>query len=159
MASPYLISSSTVVAGTPESAYDALCAAPLEKLFTTRSGPIPPVSRVDGQVGAWGSGPGQSRTVVLSDGSGNLETLVGADRATQDYRYQLTDFQGPFKNLISSIDGQFTFVPEAGGTRVTWSWNLHPVNAVTRLVLPVVGFFWNKYAAAMWPRYAALVTA
>ena len=155
---PYLLSSSTVVAATPDDAYDTLCAAPLEKLFTTRSGPIPPVDRCDDQVGEWGS-LGQSRRVVLADGSGNLETLVGADRATQDYRYELTDFSGAFKALIKSIDGQFTFVPEGSGTRVTWSWTLHPTNAVTGLALPVFGFFWRRWAAGMWPRYAAMLPA
>ncbi len=158
MTAPYLLSSSTVVAASPEDAYDTLCAAPLEKLFTTRAGPIPYVVRCDGQVGEWGS-LGQTRTVVLSDGGGNLETLVGVDRATQDYRYELTDFKGPFKALITSIDGRFTFVPEGQGTRVIWSWSLHPVNPVTRLILPVVGFFWRRWAASMWPRYATMLPA
>ncbi|MFL6105317.1 MAG: SRPBCC family protein [Marmoricola sp.] len=158
MAAPYLLSSSTVVDASPQAAYDALVAAPLEELFTTSAGPIPPVVRCEGQVGEWGTS-GATRKVVLADGSGNLETMVGADRATQEYRYRLSDFEGPFKRLITSIDGQFTFVAEGAGTRVTWTWALNPVNAVTRLALPVVGFFWGRYATAMWPRYEALAVA
>ncbi|MFL6025108.1 MAG: SRPBCC family protein [Marmoricola sp.] len=158
MAAPYLLSSSTLVSASPEAAFDTLCAAPLEQLFTTRSGPIPPVVRCEGQQGEWGR-TGASRSVVLSDGTGNLETMVGGDRATQEYRYRLSDFQGPFKRLITSIDGQFTFVPEGSGTRVTWTWRLNPVNGATRLVLPVVGFFWSRYAADMWPRYSAMLPA
>jgi hypothetical protein len=158
MTSPYQLVSSTVVAATPEAAYDALCAAPLEVLFTSRSGPIPPVARCEGQAGEWGSS-GQTRTVVLSDGSSNLETLVAADRATQDYRYRLTDFKGPFKLLITSVDGQFAFAADGSRTRVTWTWSLHPVNAFTALALPVVGFFWRRWAAAMWPRYVARLSA
>ena len=154
MTAPYLLSSSTVVDSSPEAAYDTLVAAPLEELFTSRSGPIPPVARCDGQVGEWGT-LGQSRTVVLADGSSNLETLVGADRAALDYRYRLSDFTGPFKALITGVDGQFTFVPEGTGTRVTWSWKMHPVNPVTGALLPVVGFFWRRWAAAMWQRFAA----
>lgn len=156
MPTPYQLTSSTVVAATPEAAYDALCAAPLEALFSSRSGPIPPVTRCEGQVGDWGAA-GQTRTVVLADGSSNLETLVAADRATQDYRYRLSGFKGPFKLLITSVDGQFAFAPDGPGTRVTWTWALHPVNAVTALALPVVGFFWRRWADAMWPRYAARV--
>lgn len=158
MTAPYQLASSTVVAATPEAAYDALCAAPLEALFSSRSGPIAPVARCEGQVGEWGTA-GQSRTVVLRDGSNNLETLVAADRATQDYRYRLSDFKGPFKLLITSIDGQFSFAPEGSGTRVTWTWALHPVHGLTAPVLRVVGFFWRRWAAAMWPRYAARLTA
>lgn len=158
MVAPYLISSSTVIPAAGVAAYDALLAAPLEKLFPTRSGPIPAIARCEDQDGAWGT-LGQSRKVVLTDGSGNLETLVGADRDTQDYRYELTDFEGPFKALIATIDGQFTFVPEGDGTRVTWSWTMHPTNAVAGLILPVFGFFWRRWATAMWPRYQALVVA
>jgi hypothetical protein len=158
MAAPYLLTSSTVVAATPEAAYDALCAAPLEALFSSRSGPIPPVARCEGQVGEWGTA-GQTRTVVLADGSSNLEALVAADRATQEYRYRLSDFKGPFKLLITGVDGQFAFTPEGAGTRVTWTWALHSVNALTAPVLRVVGFFWRRWAAAMWPRYAARLTA
>src|SRR5690242_15377825 len=149
---PYLLSSSADFATTPEVAWDALVAAPLEVLFTERSGPIPPVVRCEGQAGAWGS-PGQTRTVVLSDGSSNLETLVGSDRATLDYRYVLSDFKGPFKALVRTIDGQFAFAPEGAGTRVTWTWSMHPTNPVGGLALRVVGVFWRRWAGRMWPRF------
>ncbi len=157
MAAPLHLTSSTRVDAAPDAAYDALVAAPLEELFTRRSGPIPPVVRCDGQVGTWGA-LGATRTVVLADGSSNLETLVGADRSTRDYRYRLTEFTGPFKLLVASVDGQFAFHPHGTGTHVTWSWVLHPTSTVSRLVLPVVGHFWRRWATAMWPRYAARLT-
>ena len=100
MTAPYLLTSSTVVAASPEDAYATVCAAPLEKLFTQRAGPIPYVVRCDGQVGEWGQRGARPGPWCSSDGGGNLETLVGADPATQDYRYELTDFEGPFKALI-----------------------------------------------------------
>ncbi len=156
MPAPFLLSSSTVVPVSPEAAYDGVMNAPLEKLFPHRSGAIPPVKECTGQVGAWGT-VGQTRTVVLADGSTNLETLVEADRVTPNYRYRLTGFTGPMKALVGSVDGQFSYVPEGNGTRVTWSWAIHPTNGVTRLALPVLGMFWRQWAAKMWPRYAALL--
>jgi hypothetical protein len=157
MTSPYLLTSSTVVAAPPESAFQAILDAPLEELFTTRSGPIPPVVRTDGQEGGWGAQVGQRRIVVLADGGTNVETLVAADRP-DDYRYHLSDFTGPMKALVAGVDGRFSFVAEGSGTRVTWSWQLQATNPVTRVLLPVMGVFWRRYAAAMWPRFAARLT-
>jgi hypothetical protein len=142
-----------VVDATPEAAFDAVLAAPLPELFNTRSGPIPPIRECTGQEGAWGT-VGQTRTVVLADGSTNLETLVAADRPGS-YRYRLSDFSGPMKALVASIDGQFAFGAEGAGTRVTWSWQMHATNPVMRMLLPGLGFFWRRYAADMWPRFAA----
>ncbi len=155
MPAPYLLSSSTVVPVAPEVAYDAVLAAPLEELFPHRSGAIPPVKECRGQLGDWGT-VGQTRTVVLADGGTNLETLVTADRPGGVYQYRLSDFTGAMKALVAGVDGQFSFVGEGSGTRVTWSWAIQPTNAVTRLVaLPVLGAFWKPYAAKMWPHYAA----
>jgi hypothetical protein len=157
MGAPYVVSSSTVVSATPEAAFDGVLAAPLPELFTDRAGPIPPVRECTGQQGAWGD-VGQTRTVVLADGSSNLETLVAADRPGS-YRYRLADFTGPMKLLIRSVDGEFAFRPEGQGTQVTWTWHMHPTNPAARLVLPVVARFWRRYAAGMWPRFAARLTA
>ncbi|HET9423345.1 MAG TPA: SRPBCC family protein [Nocardioides sp.] len=157
MSSPYLLSSSTVVGATPEAAFDGVLAAPLPELFVERSGPIPPIRECTGQEGAWGD-VGQTRTVVLADGGRNLETLVAADRPGS-YRYRLTDFSGPMKALVRSIDGEFAFAAEGNGTRVTWSWEMHAANPVARRLLPVMGFFWRRYADKMWPRYAARLPA
>jgi hypothetical protein len=153
MAAPYLLSSSTVVPVPPDVAYDGVVDAPLEELFAHRAGLIPPIRECRDQDGAWGT-IGQTRTVVLADGSTNLETLVVADRPGV-YRYRLSDFTGPFKALVAGVDGAFSFEAEGPGTRVTWSWSLRPTNPVARLGLPVLGVFWRQYAAKMWPRYSA----
>lgn len=157
MGGPYELSSSTVVRATPEAAYEAVLAAPLAELFPDRAGPIPPVRECTGQDGAWGT-VGQTRTVVLDDGSTNLETLVAADRP-RSYRYRLDDFTGPMKLLVGHVDGEFAFAPAGPGARVTWRWDLYPAHPPARLLLPVLGFFWRRYAAAMWPRYAARLPA
>jgi len=156
MGAPYVVSSSTVVEVTPEQAFDGVLAAPLSELFTERSGPIPPIRECRDQEGAWGE-PGQTRTIVLDDGSRNLETLVAADRPGS-YRYRLSDFTGAFKLLVRSVDGEFAFRPDRADrqrTRVTWTWQLHPTNPATRLLLPLLGIFWRGYAEKMWPRFAA----
>jgi hypothetical protein len=157
MVAPYLLSSSTVVPVSLEVAYDGVMNAPLETLFPHRAGVIPPIKECTGQDGPWAT-VGQTRTVVLTDGSSNLETLKKADRPGT-YQYQLSDFTGPMKALVDGVDGQFSYVPEGDGTRVTWSWSIRPTSAVARLALPVVGMFWRQYAAKMWPLYAARLSA
>lgn len=158
MAAPYEVSSSTHFPVPPEVGYDAILAAPLETIFVDRAGPIPPVKECRGQEGPWSS-VGQSRTIVLADGGTVLETLIQADRANRDYRYRLTEVTGALKPLVASVDGRFQFVAEGDGHRATWSWTLHPTNAVTRLLLPVFAIFWRQQAAKMWPRFGARLTA
>jgi Polyketide cyclase / dehydrase and lipid transport len=157
MSAPYVLSSSSVVSATPEVAFDGVLAVPIPEIFSERSGPIPPIREVREQEGAWGR-VGQTRTIVLGDGNTNLETLVAADRPGS-YRYRLTDFTGPMKALVGSVDGEFSFAAEGSGTRVTWSWQMHAANPVGRLLLPGLGFFWRRYAAGMWPRLAAWLAA
>ena len=158
MVSTYELSSSTVVPVPVEVAFDGVMNAPLEELFPHRAGMIPPVKECTGQVGPWAT-VGQTRKVITSDGNSNTETLVTYDRAGGLYQYRLGDLTGPLKALVAGVDGQFKYVPEGDGTRVTWSWSMHPTNAVTRAVLPVMGIFWRQYAAKMWPLYAARLSA
>jgi hypothetical protein len=158
MTAPYVVSSSSVLPATPEVAYDAVLGAPLEQILGDRSGPIPPVRECRGQDGAWESA-GQTRTIVLGDGGTVLETLLLADREGGDYRYRLSDVRGPMKLLMRSVDGQFTFVPEGSGARVTWSWTIHATNPVARLALPLFAIFWNKAAAKMFGRLGARLPA
>ena len=157
MAPTYLLSSSSLLPGTPDAAFQCLRDAPLEELFTTRSGLIPRIRGCEGQVGPWGT-VGQTRTVVLDDGSRSVETLVAVDRPG-DYHYTLTGFTGPMKLLVRKVEGRFTYVPEGGGTRATWSWTLHPTNPLARLVFPLLGASWRTMARNMWPRFAARLSA
>jgi hypothetical protein len=155
MASPYQLTSSSVVPTDPASALQSLLDAPLEELFPTRSGLIPPIRGCEGQDGSWGR-VGQTRTVVLSDGSRNLETLTFLE-APGDYRYTLSDFTGPMRLLVRTVDGRFEFEPVAEGTRVTWSWAVHPTHAVARLAFPALAASWRTMARGLWPRFRARV--
>jgi carbon monoxide dehydrogenase subunit G len=157
MTEPYVLSTSSVVPVPPEAAFQGLVDAPLEALFPTRSGLIPPIKGCEGQDGAWG-GVGQTRIVVLADGSRNLETLVRVE-PPGDYRYTLTGFTGPMKMLVRQVDGRFSFVPEGDGTRVTWSWTLQPTNRAARVVFPLLGASWRTMARNMWPRFSSRLAA
>lgn len=150
----YEVSSSHTFTMTPERGWDVIVEAPLQEIFNHRSGPIPPVKEMRGS-DTWGH-VGDARTVVLADGSSNLETLVGASRP-DDYRYELTEFTGPMKALVGKVEGRFSFEAQGDQTVATWSWTIHPKNAVAGLGLPVLGFFWKGWAAKMWPKFGARI--
>lgn len=150
----YQVSSSHALPTTPERAWDVLVEAPLQSIFDHRSGPIPPVKEMR-EESPWGRA-GAVRTVVLADGSSNLESLIGAHRP-DDYRYELTAFTGPMKALVSKVEGRFEFTPRGDHTVATWTWVIHPTNPVTGLALPVLGFFWRGWAAKMWPKFGARI--
>ena len=158
MIAAYDVSASALLPTTPDVAYDALVDAPLEDLLGDRTGPIPPVRMCEGQASAWGA-VGQTRTVVLGDGGRILETLVVADREAGDYRYRLSDVRGPMKALVRTVDGRFSFESQGSGTRVTWSWRIHPTHPVSRMLMPAFSVFWRKAAAKAFARLGSRLPA
>lgn len=157
MVAPYVLAESAVLPVTPETAYDAVLAAPLEDILGTRVGLLPAITGATGQDGGWGT-VGQTRTIEMSDGTRALETLVAADRPS-DYRYRISDVRGLLmKPLVAGIDGRFAFEPTGEGTKVTWSWEMRATNAVTRQLLPALGPFWHRWARRMFTRLADRVT-
>ena len=118
--------------------------APLEQVFTSRSGPLPPVKEVRDQPATWDT-VGQARTIVLADGGTMRETLTTVDRP-HSFGYDLTDVTGAFKAIVTTASGSWAFEPVGTGCRVTWSWTLHPRGLVGRLAMPVLGRFWHGYA-------------
>ena len=157
MVAPYRVSESATLPVPPEVAYDVLMAAPLEEILGVRVGLIPAITGSRGHDGPWGT-VGQTRVIEMSDGGRVLETLVRADRPT-DYRYTISEVRGPMRPVVRGIDGRFAYEAAGAGCRVTWSWDVHPTNALTRLGMPVLGFFWHRSARAMFDRLAARVTA
>ena len=157
MVATYVLSESAVLPVTPEAAYDAVLDAPLEAILGKRVGLVPAITGCTGQDGRWGT-VGQTRTIEMSDGTRALETLVAADRPT-DYRYRISDVRGlMMKPLVAGIDGRFSFEASGAGTRVTWSWEMHATNPVTRLLLPALSPFWHRWARRMFTLLADRVT-
>ena len=152
------VESSRTVPVEQRVAFDATLPMPLPEIFTRRHGLLPPVREVRGQEGVWGR-PGQSRTVVTTDGGTMREHLVDVD-APHSFSYRLTDITGPVRLLVDSIDGRWTFVAGAPGTGtvVTWRWTLHP-RCAGAVALPLVAVLWRGYARKALERLSELLTA
>ncbi|GAA1940582.1 SRPBCC family protein [Nocardioides marmoribigeumensis] len=152
------VEASREVPGTPEEVYDAVIPTPLQAIFKRRHGIMPPIARTSEQEGVWGGTVGQTRRIHLADGGSLTETLVESDRPSRS-SYTITDIAGPMRLLVSQVEGRWTFVPAGSRTVVTWAWTLHPTNAVTARLLPVVGMFWHGYARKALAEVERLVAA
>jgi hypothetical protein len=139
-----------------QTAYDVVRPAALPDVFSTRSGPFPPVARVTEQVGEWGTEVGQTRRIHLSDGGSTLETLVAID-APRSFSYTLSQIKGPLKMIVGGLRGQWCFAEESDGTRVTWTWDVVPRSALTTPLVLLLRLFWSRYAAKALARAEAMV--
>jgi Polyketide cyclase / dehydrase and lipid transport len=141
---------------TIQTAYDVVRPAPLPDVFAERHGPMPRITEVTDQVGEWGTEVGQTRRIHMSDGGTVLETLTSLD-APRSFGYRLSEIGGPMKLLVSGVSGRWSFAAEDDGTRVTWSWDVDAKSVLAKPVLPVLGLFWNGYAAKALARAEQMV--
>lgn len=139
-----------------QAAYDAVRAAPLTVLFSSRVGPFPPVKEVTAETSEWGTELGQTRRIHLGDGGTTLETLVGLE-PPDTYAYRLSEITGPLRLVVTGVGGRFSFAAEPGGTRVTWSWDVDPRSALTTPLVLVLRRFWHGYAVKALLRAESLV--
>ena len=145
MPRPYVVSSSRAVPAPVDEAFPHTLRLPLPELYSRRYLAIPPVARVDQlDPGDWGT-VGQRRTIHTADGGSMLETLTRCD--TPDvFGYDITDLRGGLSPLAERIEGTYSFEKAGTGTRVTWSWVIHPRNSLGATVLPVFARMWAGYA-------------
>lgn len=145
MASPVHVSATRTYPVPFDGAYQRTIEWPLPELFPKRFGPIPPIVRTDQDGDApWGA-VGQVRTIHLGDGGSMQERLVRAD-GPDAFGYEITGITGPMKPLAARIEGTWAFEPVGSGTRITWSWIIHPKSSASALVVPVFGKIWEAYA-------------
>jgi hypothetical protein len=128
-----------------DAAFDAILAAPLERIFPHRYGPIPAVRGTEGAPeGAWGQ-VGYVRTVRMADGGGVREELTRVDRPNA-FGYTLSDVTGPMRFLAARVEGLWTFTSVGRGTSVTWQWIVHPASVLAVPLVPVFALFWRRFA-------------
>jgi hypothetical protein len=142
--SGHLVEASRTVAVAPAEAFDRLLAARLTQVFARGYAGFPSIADVTDEPSPWGS-VGQSRTIVLSDGATLRETLTAVD-PPHGYTYVLDDLHGALGRFMRTVDGAWTVTPDGAGSRIGWSWTLHPKAPPARLTLSVIGRMWKGYA-------------
>ncbi len=108
------------------------------------------------QTGAWDAA-GQTRTVLLAGGGSTREELTSVERP-RSFGYRLGDVTGPMALLVDHVLGEWIFTPTAGGTEVTWRWDIHPRSALAAAALPVFATMWKGYARQALRELSALLT-
>lgn len=143
-----------VAQASPEIAWDVALQTP-PTVFYPRFGPLPAVIEVKDSPPTWDR-VGFTRTLLLSDGSSVKEHITESDRGNF-FGYDLTDFQKLFGLLVSGARAEWTFTPEAGATRIRWTYAFHPLPGRAVIVRLIVALFWAPYMRRVLPAIIAAV--
>ena len=144
MAQSLVVEESRDVPVPVEEAFHRTLPMPLPELFRRWHGPFPPVKEVREQTGAWDAA-GQTRTVRLAGGGGMREELTSVD-PPRSFGYRLTEVRGPVALLVDHVLGEWIFTAVAGGTQITWRWDIYPKSPLTSWALPLFARMWKGYA-------------
>jgi carbon monoxide dehydrogenase subunit G len=89
-------------------------------------------------------------------GVGTLwRATVASGRRTTPFELEFTDYARPSRlgsvtRLgTAHIDGGLTFAPEAGGTRMSWSWDLRP-KGILKLASPLFAAVGRRQELRIW---------
>jgi hypothetical protein len=156
MAHSFVVEESLVIPVPAPEAFHRTLPAPLPEIFKRWHAPFPPVKEVREQTGAWDAA-GQARTVVLAGGGSTREELTSVD-PPRSFGYRLTKITGPMASLVDHVLGEWVFTPAAGGTEVTWRWDIHSKSPLTSWLLPLFGRMWKGYAQRALQDLSAILT-
>jgi hypothetical protein len=115
----------------------------LASIFTGY-GPLPAVIGTKDQTGAW-DGAGQTRTVLLSDGSSAQEMLTKYEHPHY-FSYTVSDFTGILGSFTSSANGEWWFSSTPSGqTHIKWRYVFNARSLFAIPVLWVITSLWRGY--------------
>jgi hypothetical protein len=121
--------------------------------FYPKSGLLPGVVSVRHQTGSWDA-PGQTRTLMLSDGGSVVEHTTNVERPGF-FAYNLTDFTKLFKLLVESARAEWTFTAVSAGTNIHWSYTFFPRRGAGPVIGLIVRMLWAPYMRKVLPGIVA----
>jgi len=125
-------------------AFDSNVPIDLTSIFTGY-GPLPAVIGTRNQTGAW-DGAGQTRTVLLSDGSSAQEVLTSYERPDY-FGYTVSGFTDALRLLITSANGEWWFSSTSlGQTHIKWRYGFNARSAwAVPLLWLITNVLWRSY--------------
>lgn len=147
------------IPGDLPSVFAYVVPVPLESIFRG-FGVLPAVLGTRDATGRW-DGVGQTRTVLLSDGSKLREELIGYESPVY-FGYRVTGFSGVIGTLANHAKGEWWFeqVPGEGSTNVRWRYGFVAQNGLVQPVLALVGrLLWRRYMERALARIRAAFVA
>ena len=135
---------SSTARASQEATFDVIVPIDLSSIFK-RWAFIPGVEGVRDQTGPWDK-VGQTRTVLLSDGTSANEELTRVDRPS-GFAYQVGPFPRPLGLLATHATGSWSFTSERdGSTGISWTYSFEPARGRAWLVRLVIAPAWRRYA-------------
>ena len=156
MAHSIIVDESRVIPVAAEDAFARTLPAPLPELFRRRRGPFPPIEEVRDQTGAWDAA-GQTRTVRLAGGASMREELTSVD-PPRSFGYRLRRSPARWRCWWTMSWASGYSPRRAGGTEITWRWDIHPKSALTAWALPLFARMWKGYARHVLADLSAMLT-
>lgn len=135
------------IAAPRDKAFSLIVPIDLTTIFTGL-GPLPAVKGTRDQTGKWDAA-GQTRTVLLSDGSSAQEALT-AYQLPLHFAYRVRGFTGILRFFASEAHGEWLFEQEAlsQATSVRWRYEfISRARWLEPLVCLVTQRLWRKYMA------------
>jgi len=135
----------TDINANQSAAFEHIVPIDLVSIFTGY-GPLPAVTGTQDQTGAWDTA-GQTRTVLLSDGSSAQELLTRYDHPRY-FSYTVSGFTGVLRWLTTSANGEWWFNGDAssGRTQIKWRYAFNKRSVLAAPVLWLVAnLLWRSY--------------
>lgn len=114
----------------------------LAKYFTGYAPLIPGIREASFDHGAKPA-PGALRTVKLTDGTTIKERVLEFE-APRVHGYDMAEMNALQRLICTNMVSRWTFAPEGEGTRVVWSYAIHPKGALMGPVAWLVSRFFEK---------------
>ncbi|MFG1608687.1 SRPBCC family protein [Actinoplanes sp. NPDC049265] len=118
---------------------------------------FPGITSVSGKNGTWDH-PGVSRHPRFDDGSTVNEQLTEYV-AGHGFAYELTGFTNALKNLAAGVRGEFSFLPDGGGTLIRWTYEFKPLPGRRLVIAGPFTPLWRRYMRAGLDRMVAATEA
>jgi hypothetical protein len=138
----------------PADAFRVIAPVDLSSVFRPW-GPFPGVTAVEGQTAAWDR-PGVSRRTRFTDGSQANEALTEYTEG-HGFAYELTGFTNVLAKLASGVRGEWSFLPDGGGTMIRWTYEFKPRPGRRWILAGPFKPLWSRYMQAALVRMVAVV--
>ena len=133
------------VKANQSAAFEHIVPVDLASIFTGY-GPLPAVTGTQDHTGGWDAA-GQTRTVLLSDGSSAQELLTRYDYPHY-FSYTVSGFTGVLRWLTTSANGEWWFNRDgsSGKTQIKWRYAFNARSIVAAPVLWLIAnLLWRGY--------------
>jgi hypothetical protein len=135
----------TEVASPQAEAFNCIVPIDLTSIFQGH-GLLPAVKGTQNQTGAWDA-VGQTRTVILSDGSSAQERLTGYEQPHY-FSYTVSEFSGVFRYLTTAANGEWWFQsnPSEEVKQIKWRYALTTKSLLAEPILWLITHaLWRGY--------------